>query len=389
MSWAMTGSGSRSCCSRAASSRSHAHQTDSGWRRSRCRHPGRLSPAPDRCEPHDGGIRDRRRIGVADRHDGAISSPSFERAGRASTLSRGRCSLLGDRCGRDGSGVVGGGFRLVALADRHPRPRRPELAGAGPGQAPGLGAHRASKRRRATRWLSMLLGALVVATVVLGVLHATGLWHGVGYWSALWTHVLLVAFVAPLLVWHIASRPGRPGIADLDRRAFVGGGIALGSRGCCVLDPATGGGRQPAIHRLARDRLVQPRRDADNDVAQRPVAPGGRLRLGAHRRRRASEAQDPLRPVLRPCKPTSTAPAGWWSRQSWDAVPLAELLARQPTRPRWKSHRSPDTAACSPLATRPTCIWPSATAVNFCGAATAPRCGWSPPAGGASGGSSG
>ena len=66
------------------------------------------------------------------------------------------------------------------------------------------------KRRRATRWLSMLLGVLVTATVVLGVLHATGLWHGVGYWSALWTHVLLVAFVAPLLVWHIASRPSRP-----------------------------------------------------------------------------------------------------------------------------------------------------------------------------------
>ena len=87
------------------------------------------------------------------------------------------------------------------------------------------------KRRRATRWLSMLLGALIVATIVLGVLHATGLWHGVGYWSALWTHVLLVAFVAPLLVWHIVSRPSRPRIADLDRRAFVGGGIALAAAG--------------------------------------------------------------------------------------------------------------------------------------------------------------
>ena len=87
------------------------------------------------------------------------------------------------------------------------------------------------KRRRATRWLSMLLGALVVATVVLGVLHATGLWHGVGYWSALWTHVLLAALLAPLVIWHIVSRPGRPRVTDLDRRALAGGGAALVAAG--------------------------------------------------------------------------------------------------------------------------------------------------------------
>ena len=87
------------------------------------------------------------------------------------------------------------------------------------------------KRRRATRWLSMLLGLLVVATVVLGVLHATGLWHGVGYWTALWTHVLLAALLAPLVVWHIVSRPGRPRMTDLDRRALAGGGVALAAAG--------------------------------------------------------------------------------------------------------------------------------------------------------------
>ena len=80
------------------------------------------------------------------------------------------------------------------------------------------------KRRRITRWLSVLLGGLVAATVVLGVLHATGLWHGVGYWSALWTHVLLAALLAPLVVWHIASRPGRPRVTDLDRRTLAGAG---------------------------------------------------------------------------------------------------------------------------------------------------------------------
>src|SRR5262245_39221856 len=49
-------------------------------------------------------------------------------------------------------------------------------------------------RRRATRWVSVGFGILVLVTIGLGVVHATGLWFGVGYWSALWTH-FLVAFL--------------------------------------------------------------------------------------------------------------------------------------------------------------------------------------------------
>ncbi len=46
------------------------------------------------------------------------------------------------------------------------------------------------RRRRHTRWLSAAFGVLVLTTVALGVAHATGLWFGVGTWSALWTHSL-------------------------------------------------------------------------------------------------------------------------------------------------------------------------------------------------------
>src|SRR5690606_19238375 len=81
---------------------------------------------------------------------------------------------------------------------------------------------------RATRWISAAFGVLVLATAVLGVLHATGLWFGVGYWSALWTHSLLGFAVIPLLAWHVASRPVRPRPADLDRRALLRGGVVLG-----------------------------------------------------------------------------------------------------------------------------------------------------------------
>ena len=45
------------------------------------------------------------------------------------------------------------------------------------------------RRKRITRWISILFGCLVLATVALGILHATGIWHGVGAWTALWTRV--------------------------------------------------------------------------------------------------------------------------------------------------------------------------------------------------------
>ena len=181
------------------------------------------------------------------------------------------------------------------------------------------------KRRRATRWLSMLLGALVVATVVMGVLHATGLWHGVGYWSALWTHVLLAALLAPLVIWHIVSRPGRPRMTDLDRRALAGGGVALAAAGAVygIQQLVVGDNRRfTGSHEIAsfnpsempttmwlNDRTPRvPASDWDLTVAGEPVA------------------LDDIRTRTRPVQADLDCTGGWWSRQSWDAVPLAELM---------------------------------------------------------------
>ena len=47
--------------------------------------------------------------------------------------------------------------------------------GAGPGQGPRVGG-RGVPPPRSTRWVSAAFGVLVLATVLLGVLHATGLW---------------------------------------------------------------------------------------------------------------------------------------------------------------------------------------------------------------------
>ena len=181
------------------------------------------------------------------------------------------------------------------------------------------------KRRRATRWLSMLLGGLVAATVVLGVLHATGLWHGVGYWSALWTHVLLAALLAPLVIWHIVSRPGRPRVTDLDRRALAGGGLALAAAGAAygIQQLAVGDNRRfTGSHEIASfNPSEMPTTMWLNDRSPRVAASEWELTIAGN-----SVALEALHEQARPVEADLDCTGGWWSRQSWDAVPLAELM---------------------------------------------------------------
>ena len=188
------------------------------------------------------------------------------------------------------------------------------------------------RRRRRTRWISAGLGILALATVALGVLHATGLWYGVGYWSALWTHSLFGFAVTALLVWHLASRPMRARVTDLDRRALLRTGVVAGAAlGLYVtqetLTRATGlpGGRRRATgshavgsHDPARMPEViwlDDRRPAVTDEATWPLVVGG-----------ATVTIASLRARARPVVATLDCTGGWCSEQAWDAVPLSELL---------------------------------------------------------------
>ncbi len=183
------------------------------------------------------------------------------------------------------------------------------------------------KRRRATRWLSMLLGLLVLATVVLGILHATGLWHGVGYWSALWTHFLLAALLAPLVVWHIVSRPGRPRLADLDRRTLIGGGAAVAAAGIAygVQQFVVGDNRRfTGSHEIASfNPSEMPTTMWLNDRSPRVPASEWELTIAGE-----PVSLEDLHARAAPVEADLDCTGGWWSRQSWDVVPLAELMPR-------------------------------------------------------------
>jgi len=188
------------------------------------------------------------------------------------------------------------------------------------------------RRRRSTRWVSALLGALVLVTATLGVLHATGLWFGRGPWSALWTHCLLGITLIPLFVWHLVSRPVRPRAADLDRRAVLRTGVVASAAaavwvaqegltsfaGLAGGDRRATGSHEVASHDPVRMPTViwfndtQPKR---LDAATWPLVIGG-----------ATVSIDALRRRSRPVVATLDCTGGWWSEQAWDAVALSELL---------------------------------------------------------------
>jgi Oxidoreductase molybdopterin binding domain len=193
-------------------------------------------------------------------------------------------------------------------------------------------------RRRPSRRLSVIFGALVVATISFGVLHATGLWFGVGYWSALWTHFLLAFSLLPLFAWHVLSRPDRPRIADLDRRALLRGGAALtigatayGAQEVAARVAGLAGGtrRFTGSHEIGSfDPRHMPTVSWINDEAP-PSVDASAWHLDV-----LGDTVDVvgLAARARPVTAALDCTGGWWSTQAWDAVPLRDLVAGQSAR---------------------------------------------------------
>ena len=187
------------------------------------------------------------------------------------------------------------------------------------------------RRGRATRWLSITFGLLVIAVVALGVLHSTGLWFGVGYWSALWTHTLLGFVLLPLFFWHVFSRPVRPRAADLDRRALLSAGatasvaaVAYGGQEVLTRVAGLAGGdrRGTGSHEIASfEPAGLPRVSWIDDSAPSTPVEDWQLRIAGE-----LVDLDVLRDLARPVDAILDCTGGWWSEQRWQVVPVAELL---------------------------------------------------------------
>lgn len=186
------------------------------------------------------------------------------------------------------------------------------------------------RRGRRTRWLSVTLGVLVVAVVVLGFLHSFGLWYGVGWWSALWTHTALAFVLTPLLVWHVWSRPVRPRRTDVDRRFLLatgtrlaGAAVVLGAAEAITRAVGSGdrrftGSREVASYEPSALPSVSwiDDRAPDIDVESWVVLVDGvPLDVAAWRSRTF------------PLDADLDCTGGWWSRQRWDVVRLDDVVA--------------------------------------------------------------
>lgn len=92
-------------------------------------------------------------------------------------------------------------------------------------------ARRGLRRRRPGRWASIALAVLVLASLLGGLLHSTGLLRWWGPYTAMELHVGAALAAVPFAAWHVVARPARPRRADLSRRRLLRAGVLLGAAG--------------------------------------------------------------------------------------------------------------------------------------------------------------
>src|SRR5215468_6215723 len=81
------------------------------------------------------------------------------------------------------------------------------------------------RRARLSRWLSLLLAALALITLIAGLGYAIGWVRSVAGETGLWLHIAVALALVPLVVWHVLARGIRPRRTDLSRRTLLRAGV--------------------------------------------------------------------------------------------------------------------------------------------------------------------
>jgi hypothetical protein len=191
------------------------------------------------------------------------------------------------------------------------------------------------RRGRPTRWVSLLLAALVVITFGAGVGYATGLVHSIAGQPGLWVHIAVALVLVPLVLWHIVARRIRPRRSDLSRRTFLRAGL-LGAGAAGLYFAAAGAVRVAGLPGARRrftgsydtgsfepdamptvSWLLDPIPAVDPDQWRLTVVDGtGRYQLGL----------DELAASGARLRATLDCTSGWYAEQDWTGVPVSTLL---------------------------------------------------------------
>jgi DMSO/TMAO reductase YedYZ molybdopterin-dependent catalytic subunit len=195
------------------------------------------------------------------------------------------------------------------------------------------------RRARLSRWLSLLLAALALFTLVAGLGYATGLVRSIAGMPGLWVHIAIALTLVPLVVWHVWARGIRPRRTDLSRRSLLRAGVlAAGAVGLYAVD-------EVAISVLG---LPGARRRFTGSYETASFRPGAmpstswlldavptvdpdqwRLTIkGGQGRRELTLAE--LTTFDTQVRATLDCTSGWYSHQDWTGVPLGALLHRRP-----------------------------------------------------------
>ena len=190
------------------------------------------------------------------------------------------------------------------------------------------------RRGRGTRWVSLLLAALVVITFVAGLGYATGLVRSIAGRPGLWVHIAVALVLVPLVLWHVVARRIRPRRSDLSRRTFLragllgagAAGLYFAAAGSVRVGGLPGAGASPGLTRTGSfdpdampttSWLVDPVPAVDPDRWRLTVVDGaGRYQLGL----------DELSASGPRMRATLDCTSGWYARQDWSGVPVSALL---------------------------------------------------------------
>jgi len=195
------------------------------------------------------------------------------------------------------------------------------------------------RRARLSRWVSLLLAALALFTLIAGLGSASGLVRSIAGKPGLWVHIAVALTLVPLVAWHAWARRIRPRRTDLSRRALLRAGVlAAGAVGLYAVGEA-------AIRALglpgARRRFTGSYETASFRPEAMPstswlldavpTVDAARWRLairdGRGRRELALAALTAFDTQVRA---TLDCTSGWYSHQEWTGVPLGKLLHRGP-----------------------------------------------------------
>jgi DMSO/TMAO reductase YedYZ molybdopterin-dependent catalytic subunit len=195
------------------------------------------------------------------------------------------------------------------------------------------------RRARLSRWLSLLLAALALFTLIAGLGYATGLVRSIAGKPGLWVHIAVALALVPLVVWHVWARGIRRRRTDLSRRALLrAGALGVGAAGLYAAGEA-------AVRVLGLPGVRRRFTGSFETASFRPEAmPSTSWLLDAvpsvdpdRWRLTVKDGRGPRELTLAQLtaydtqvRATLDCTSGWYSGQDWTGVPLGTLLHSGP-----------------------------------------------------------